>query len=271
MSDLSEQLGACTLCPRLCRHICPVAAGSGREAATPSAIATLLRDWQAGRAPAELAAQASTLCVDCGACQEHCYLDRPLPAALREARSQLLSGVAPEPLAAVQGDGSWCAIEADERELGQVARELLQQPVRVLRTGDRLGAAAVEHPALFGPHAAALRGLLGGYTLLVLDGGVARVLRAAGLEFRWLHEISAVAPHALGSCECPGSTPRACCGGAEPLVRHHHEDAIRVGRAFLRADGLRVLRDARCREHLRRAGGSVTDVLDVLLAELSGA
>ena len=29
---------SCAFCPKLCRHVCPVAVGTGREAATPTAM-----------------------------------------------------------------------------------------------------------------------------------------------------------------------------------------------------------------------------------------
>jgi ferredoxin len=269
--DVMADLGTCALCPRLCRPACPVAMGSAREASVPSVIASALRAWSRGELPAEVAREAATLCVDCGACTDHCYLHQPLPEAIRAARSELGVVVVPEALGAVEGEGGWCAISADARDLAGALAAALGAPVRSLRTGDRLGALAVDGPA-FAPHAARLRGALAELRVVTADGGVATALEAAGVAFSWLHEVVPDLGDAVGSCRCGagGATPLACCGAAGPLREHHPDDAERVGRAFLARMQGRAVRDARCGEHLRRVDARVEDDVDRLIALVEG-
>lgn len=265
-------LDACVLCPRLCRDACPVATGSAREAAVPTWIATVLREWEARRLPASVAREAVTLCTDCGACRDACHLDRPLPELLRRARAELLEAPATEPLGPITGAGDLVAIEADERPLAALLATRLGRPVRRWETADRLGVAAVEHP-VFVHRARAIREALGPLQAVVADGGVATALAAAGVAFRWVHDLvpGLRGADVVGSCACGGARPLACCGGAGPLSRYHPDDAARVARMFVERGGTGVLADARCRGHLKAAGLEARDLLDVLgEVELSG-
>ncbi|HHO54527.1 MAG TPA: hypothetical protein ENK18_27560 [Deltaproteobacteria bacterium] len=261
----------CSLCPRLCRSACPVATGSGREAAVPTWIAWTIRGWGAGQLSQELAAEAASLCTDCGACQEHCHLGRPLPELLRGARTRLLPPPALEPLEPIEGEGSLVVIEADARPLAAWLQRALGRSVRRWSTPDRLGIAAVEHP-VFTHRAARLREAVADLEVVVADGGIATVLQRADIAFSWLHEVlpELVADRTIASCRTGGRRlGLACCGAAGPLARHHPEDAERVGALFLERCGGGVLLDARCREHLRRCGASVHDVVDRLGGEES--
>jgi ferredoxin len=49
MAARGDRFGTCSLCPRLCRHACPVATGSAREAAVPALIAGVLLAWERSR------------------------------------------------------------------------------------------------------------------------------------------------------------------------------------------------------------------------------
>lgn len=261
---MSSWWSTCALCPRLCRTSCPVATGSAREAAVPTLIASAMLAYERGKMSREEAAEAVSLCTDCGACQRRCHIDRPLPQALRDARRRLLNAPPIEPLRTLEGEGDWVAIEADERPLAQALAKQLGQPVRRWRTGDRLGVGAVEH-AVWERQAARLRSHVGDGRVVVADGGVAHALSASGIGFSWLHEVVRGLPLGDGSCRTDGDRPLACCGAAGPLPLHHPEEAERVGRMWLaRADEWRVS-DARCRDHLRRCGGEVQDPLDALL------
>lgn len=258
-------LDTCVLCPRLCRNACPVATGSAREAAVPTWIATVLREWEAGRLPASVAREAATLCTDCGGCRDACHLDRPLPELLRRARAALLEAPAMEPLRPITGAGELVAVEADDRPLAALLAARLGRPVRRWCTGDRLGVAAIEH-ASFAQRGAAIREALGPLHAVVADGGVAAALSAAGASFRWVYELvpGLRTDDTVGSCACGGERPLACCGGAGPLARHHPADAARVAERFVERGGGGVLADARCRGHLRAAGLAARDLVDRL-------
>lgn len=260
----SLRLDTCALCPRLCRPACPVASGSAREAAVPSVIAGVLLDWQRGLGDAALAAKAATLCVDCGACQAHCHLDRPLPAALRFARVELVPVPPFEALRPIEGRGRMVAIEADERPLAKALARRLAEPIRRWPTADRLGVAAIDYPA-FENRLAEVRATLADCEVVVVDGAVAEVLKRAGVSFRWLHEVVPDLAAPCGSCRTAGPKPAACCGAAGPLAQHHPEDAVRVGRHWLARTEERRVNDARCRNHLVAIDASVRDALDLLL------
>ncbi len=272
---MSHPVSTCALCPRLCRPVCPVAVGSGREAAVPTAIASVLWDHARGRVSDALAASAASLCVDCGACRSFCQLDAPFPDHLRGARVALAGALphavpSPEPLRALEGSGVTCVIETDGRPFGDALSQRLQRSVRRWRTGDALGVAAIDGMDLKGPHAAQIRAQASGLALVVAHGGVAKVLSRLGVPFTWLHEL-VPSISGVASCCAPGAAaPLGCCGGAGPLVVQHPADARRVAQAWAaRAEpGVRVV-DARCQAHLAAAGHAVPDAIDSLIADLA--
>ncbi len=253
----------CSLCPRLCRSACPVATGSGREAAVPTWIATVLRDWERGDVSDELARSASTLCVDCGACREHCHLDRPLPASLAAVRARLLPAPPLPTLPAVpEGEGT-LVVTSDPRDIGPALRRLISPDVRVWRVPDGLGTERLDH-GLPQAHVSEVQRACRGVSVLVCSGAIAEVLDACGISYAWLHERIAVEV-ACGSCRAGGPRGLACCGAAGPLPRYHEDDANRVGRLFAARSSPGTLSDLRCARHLRRAGVPVRDILDLVL------
>lgn len=249
MSDVQT----CSLCPRLCRHACPVSVGTGREAATPTAIAGVLVDHARGQVSDELARQAATLCVDCGACQDACHLHQPLPAMLREARDVLLSP-SPEPdLPAVPAGVSVLLLIAQSADS---LRPTAQVPsdAHVVVCPDRLG---VDHDFGSSPALGAVLAAFTGLELYTMDGGIFDVLHRAGLEPKWALDVP---PTSVGSCVCAlgERPPLACCGARGPLREHHPESAVHLAQAFARrlAPGS-VLLDTRCAQHLRDSGCAV--------------
>ena len=67
---MSSVVDTCALCPKLCRHVCPVSVGTGLESATPTAILTEVLLAEQNPEHAELASQAIDLCTRCGACAD---------------------------------------------------------------------------------------------------------------------------------------------------------------------------------------------------------
>lgn len=258
-----SELSTCVLCPRLCRTSCPVATGSAREAATPSAIASVLWDYEQGRVTRSLAIAAATLCVDCGACQDRCHLDRPLPEILRKFRAELLPESLPDEISAVEGEGRYVAVLTDDRDWSGALARATGEAVRVWRTGDHLGLGATDRIS----HARRLRdGLPAGCVVVTADGGVALSLRNAGIDYLLLGQLVPAVNEGVGSCVIDGEKPLACCGAAGPLAGHHPEDANRVGRAFHVRSGTNAFRDSRCASHLRNSGCDARDPVDRLLA-----
>lgn len=248
-----RDLETCSLCPRLCRHACPVAVGTGREAATPTALAGVLVDHARGAVSDNLARQASTLCVDCGACQDECHLHQPLPSILREARAALLSPSATPPLPEPPSGVSslFLVVHRDDAELPGCE---VPSDAELVVCPQRLGVDA--DFGLLRPNEAVAT-TFSGYTLYTMDGGIFEVLRRAGLDPQW----AVKAPEgATGSCVCAlgDRPPLACCGARGPLREHHPGSAKQLAAAFARrlAPGTTVL-DTRCAQHLRSSGCAV--------------
>jgi len=86
-------LDTCAYCPRLCRHVCPVAVATARESATPTAMASMARLHRLGKIDTVTALAGTALCSGCGACERHCYHQVPFPSLLRRFRAEL--GVQP--------------------------------------------------------------------------------------------------------------------------------------------------------------------------------
>jgi ferredoxin len=124
---------SCVYCPRLCRHVCPVAAGSGGEAATPTAMMTGAWQWPRDSATAEEALESATLCTQCGACEEHCKLSRPVSALLSEAIGRIRDAPSTPPLE-VLGEGSWVAVETDERRWAEALARHLSEHIDAPQT-----------------------------------------------------------------------------------------------------------------------------------------
>lgn len=267
---LAPALATCALCPRLCRHACPVATGTGREAAVPAQLATVLLRWERGELDDDLARAASTLCVDCGACQDACHLHRPLPELLRQARGALLPAPQVAPLAPLDGDARRVVVHTDDRAWADAMAARLGEPVAATHTSDAFGLALRGHAA-WDERRDALARLFAGRTAVVAHGGAADALRDAGVAVVWLHDLlgppsaspaGADSAPVRPSCAC-GGPPEACCGGAGPLAAHHPDDAARMARRWYAAGG--TVADARCGAHLATVGLSAPDVVDRLL------
>lgn len=78
------ELEVCAYCPRLCRHVCPVAVATGDEAATPTAMSAGLLLARAGALGEVDATELTRLCLSCGACTDHCK--HHVPVALQLGR-----------------------------------------------------------------------------------------------------------------------------------------------------------------------------------------
>jgi ferredoxin len=275
---MAASIEICVFCPRLCRHVCPVAVASGREAATPTAMATAVWSWRSGRLEPEQAARAASLCTDCGACASACHVHQPLPQLLAQARSELLAARPPAGLGELDGEGRRVAIESDGRRWGRALARLLREPVARLHTDDFLGFAALGSESLR-PHLDRLRQLLAGRIAVVSEANSAEVLREARLPHQHLRELlppeAPEAPPRWWTChETPeGRDPRelACCGAHHAIQEVHPEEARRVGReAAARLGGPRRVGDSRCAGWLRACGASVLDPVDRLLSLTDG-
>jgi ferredoxin len=261
---MNDALSICALCPRLCRPACPVATGTGREAAVPAVIAGVLSDWANGRVGDDLAREAATLCADCGACESHCEVNQPLPALLRSARAQLCEVPLPTLLPTIEGEGILVAIESDERPMAKALSEHLGEGVGRLFTDNRLSLGSRGH-VQWSAHLNSTQALLKSRQVVIADGGVASVLHEAGVTYQWLHECVQGLDKGTGSCQAGGKAPSACCGGADPVKTAHPQDAQRMGHFWSTRLETSHVADSRCRAHLLQCGVQVEDPLDQFL------
>ncbi len=88
-----DQVASCTVCPRLCRDVCPVAVHAMRDDFVPSekmrSVASSLGHPVGAVEPERLLA-----CTDCGACTKRCLLKIPVASLLDGAlgRWQAMAG-----------------------------------------------------------------------------------------------------------------------------------------------------------------------------------
>lgn len=76
----------CTFCPKLCRHVCPVAVATGLESATATAMMTAA--WLAATSGVPADPDALAACLGCGACTRHCKHHVPVAALLDAAATR---------------------------------------------------------------------------------------------------------------------------------------------------------------------------------------
>ncbi|NOY28395.1 MAG: hypothetical protein GXP62_21270 [Oligoflexia bacterium] len=284
-----HDLAICVYCPKLCRHVCPVAVGTARESAAPSNMALQVFRFLRGQGPVDLALDAAALCVECGACTRHCDLDRPLGDLLGQLYRGLSTPPAPPLLPPIQGDARHVAIETDERHWAAALATLLDQPVACLRTDDHLGLAALGHPVGGSIFSRRLEAHLAGRVAVVSEHRTLSALQLVGVETLHLADLVDMAGPGLVHHPCrgprlPGETPPdalACCGATAALPDRHaalardlaEESARRLGVApdGGQHDTALQLRspDSGCANALRAAGLVVRDPIDALLAPAS--
>ena len=172
----------CAYCPKLCRHVCPVAEAERSEEATPTHKQQLALQVAEGRGLDAEHARLFFKCSDCGASSAACRHRVPVAASLRRAKA-----------------------DAVERGLAPPEVEWLAQ--RFAETGSAYRVSLRERAAeVLGPLAAGgKRGFFAGCTALVHDPDEAR----AGLELL----------RAAGGCEVAAPVA-GCCGYALDALGH---------------------------------------------------
>lgn len=99
-----QTIRGCSLCPRLCHHVCPAAHGAGSEEGTAWGLMTIVAAIDEGVIPAsQETAEALYRCTDCGRCTAFCKHGNEVGAVLTAARAEAVSsGHAPEAVAALE-------------------------------------------------------------------------------------------------------------------------------------------------------------------------
>ncbi len=272
----------CTFCPRLCRHVCPVALATGLEAATPSAMMGAVYLARRGLLDPSLAGRAAAMCTACGACSRHCKEQVPVGDLLSQARSRYLPPRSPEALAPVEGDAPRVAVECDTRSWAGALARKLREPVARLHTSDHLGASCMDHPQTAEPQISSLARLLDGRIAITSCSACAGVLRRANLQYVWLHSLPGIhvptpvldsptmklspAPDLL-----PGTLP--CCGQGGILARSFPQlakDLARECASRLPATAVPTF-DSLFRVALTPYDVDIYDPIDILLGEAPAA
>ena len=259
----------CALCPRLCRHACPVAVGTGLESTTPTAIMGLLVHPQ--NHP-ELSRAAVDLCTQCGSCEDYCGLDQPVRTILADARSALhdpLNAWAPP---AIQGHRQTVAVICGPTDWSSNLSAITGQTMATLLTSDHL---AEPHRSRTDSTPAALeqlRAMFTGRTAVVACHTCREALEAASIPVEMLDNLLPRRPSrpTWHACRCEASsgvrTLQGCCGARGPLSTAHPDLASEMAHALRsRLDGQAVYTpDARCAAHMQQAGANVVGPVDLL-------
>lgn len=89
LDDFAKAFEMCAFCPKLCRHVCPVADVESRESVTPQSKMMMGHLIRSRRAACN-SDYASVFyhCAGCGHCTEYCEHDVPVTQALFAARAE---------------------------------------------------------------------------------------------------------------------------------------------------------------------------------------
>lgn len=255
----------CAYCPRLCRHVCPVAVGTAREAATATAMATGALLVLRGAWTEEEGRAATSSCIGCGACTTHCKLHVPIGDRLAAFRARTVAPPAPAPLAPIEGDARLVCVITDGDWSGAWARANAVAAAR-LRTSDSLGHAAWRAGNTSVPGAVAAH--FAGRDAVTASGSVAEVLAAAGVSVRRVAGPPADRHfHTCHGGALPSPDQLACCGRREGLPERDPDAARAVAEENVRLlAGAEVgCDDEECARWLVGHGAHVVGPTDALI------
>jgi ferredoxin len=272
---MSATIDTCALCPKLCRHVCPVSVGTGRESATPTAMLTevLLADTVAK--PDSWAADAVGLCTRCGACESFCGVDQPVVALLDAARTRHQPAPKPWVAPVIQGHAPTVAIICGEEDWHLGLADTLGQDVAILRTPDHLGERHRIRTDTRDAVITALAKIMQGRTAITSCGTCRTALEAAGITVESISAATNTVPAypTWRTCHCESGpsvdTVIRCCGARAPLI-HDHPDlaATMAGEIITRLEGQTVfVPDTRCASHLISAGAPVVGPINHLFQD----
>ena len=259
----------CALCPRLCRHVCPVASGTALESATPTAIMGLILDADKNNT---LAASAIDLCTRCGACEEHCGVEQPVQHILASARTQLHGAAPTWSPPAIKGHHQTVAVICTANDWSSDLEAVTGQPLAVVHTPDHLGEPLRIRSDTAGSCLELIAEHFHGRTAIAGCHTCREALEQADIPVETLDSLIPVRPAipTWRSCRCtsaPGvNTLLRCCGARGPLSSSHPELTRAMGAELAgRLDGQSVyVPDARCAEHLKQSGASAVGPDDLL-------
>ncbi len=252
----AASFSTCAFCPRLCRHVCPVAVGTAWESATPTAIMTTVWWAEMGMAEVGLAAEAADLCLRCGACEAHCKLHIAVPEHLDGWLRQQDRAPEARPLPTIFGHDVEVVVLGSEPDW----REPEATATAWCRTEDGLGFAAWDAGDARVLERVARH--FAGRRVVTASLDVVRVLQAAGVPVRVMVAPSGGTERRFVTCfEASEASPGqlACCGRRSNFPSRAPEAARRVAEENARLlDGaVATCADASCASWLRAHGADV--------------
>lgn len=269
---MTASIDICALCPSLCRHKCPVAVGTGIESTTPTAIFSTIWSAQSQGRHVDLAARAVDLCTQCGHCEDACGVNQPVLALLAEARTTLQPR--PEPWSAPQinGRAKTVAVICTEDDWTANIAQATGRPIASMVTADHLGELHRARTDTADDAIKILSEQFRGRTAITACHTCAEALESASIAVETLDSLIPRRPSVATwrSCRClpaPGvNTVQRCCGARGPLSTSHPELSDSMAEALVRRlDGNAIYTpDARCAEHLKRAGANVNCPISLL-------
>jgi Fe-S oxidoreductase len=91
LQNIRQTTELCRYC-LMCRHVCPVTAITGNEAASPHGWGLLIASVKRGVTHwHEETVDLLYQCADCGLCRSHCVTDQPLPLAINASRAEVVA------------------------------------------------------------------------------------------------------------------------------------------------------------------------------------
>jgi len=267
---MSATVDTCALCPRLCRHKCPVAVATGLESTTPTAIMTQV--VLARHNPKTPVASAVDLCTRCGQCQDACGIDQPVVSLLDQARTDHQPKPDPWVAPEIMGSADRVAVICGDFNWTDSLRSALKTNLAELHTSDHLGEPHRIRTDTLSTTLQEIRTIFGDRTAITSCHTCQLALKAADIDTTLLADLLDE-QHALPrwrTCQCehgPGvSVTVRCCGARAPLQDRHPDLALSMAcDVKRRLDGQAVyIEDSRCSAHLRAAGANTTDPVNRL-------
>lgn len=245
----------CAYCPRLCRHVCPVAVATGREAATPTAMMTVPL-IAAQIYETDFAIAGTSLCLNCGACTDHCKHHVPVAQHLQHWRqSQGAPIIEAEPLQKIEGDAPRIAVLSAERDWRAAWTQAHHESLAAVRTQDFLGYAAWK--AGDTSILSKVKAHFAGRQLLSGSLAIRELLIAAGVHVEAIEQTTKPTFHACYLGAQPGVKQLACCGARENFPQREPEAAQAIAKYNIELQGEETIicDDQQCADWLRACGG----------------
>ena len=267
---MTAQPDTCALCPRLCRHRCPVSIATGLESTTPTAIMSSL--VMSSHNDDTTASLSIDLCTRCGECEAACGIDQPVVDLLDNARVQHQTKIDPWVPPTIRGEEDHVAILCAGTDWTKGLEKYTPIKLARLFTDDHLGELHSIRPDTKNALFEQLKGLLADRTAITTCKTCLTTLQAAGCSASHISQFigdDGSLPK-WRTCRCkPGhgvQTNVTCCGARAPLSTSHPEVANMVANDLRRRlDGQAVyIEDSRCSAHLKAAGMQVVDPIDRL-------